>query len=80
MGLAVGAGFLGVVLGAFGFVANEAQSDTSLMGIRLMFSILPAALAILGAMFIFFYRIDVNTIRQMEEELRERHALTAASA
>ena len=80
MGLAVGAGFLGVVLGAFGFVANEAQSDTSLMGIRLMFSILPAALAILGAMFIFFYRIDVNTIRQMEQELRERHALTAASA
>jgi GPH family glycoside/pentoside/hexuronide:cation symporter len=78
MGLAVGAGLLGVVLGAFGFVANEAQSDTSLMGIRMMFSILPAVLAILGAMFIFFYRIDASTIREMEAALRDRHAAGAA--
>jgi GPH family glycoside/pentoside/hexuronide:cation symporter len=74
MVLAVGAGVLGVVLGAFGFVANEVQSDTSLMGIRMMFSILPAVLAILGAAFIFFYRIDASTIREMEAALRDRHA------
>jgi GPH family glycoside/pentoside/hexuronide:cation symporter len=73
MGLAVGAGLLGIVLGAFGFVANEVQSETSMMGIRLMFSILPAALAILGAMFIFFYRINAQTIRTMEAELALRH-------
>jgi GPH family glycoside/pentoside/hexuronide:cation symporter len=77
MGLAVGAGLLGIVLGAFGFVANEAQSETSMMGIRLMFSILPAALAVLGAMFIFFYRIDHETIVEMEEALALRHAKTA---
>jgi Na+/melibiose symporter-like transporter len=45
-----------------------------MMGIRLMFSILPAALAILGAMFIFFYRIDAQTIRTMEAALAVRHA------
>ncbi|WOJ94558.1 MFS transporter [Congregibacter variabilis] len=80
MGLAVGAGFLGIVLGAFGFVANEVQSETSMMGIRLMFSILPAALAVLGAAFIFFYRIDQETIVEMEEALALRHAKTAEDA
>ncbi|MEM9313371.1 MAG: MFS transporter [Pseudomonadota bacterium] len=73
MGLAVGAGVLGIVLGAFGFVANEAQSDGSLLGIRLMFSILPAVLAVAGAGFILFYRIDARTISQMEDELAALH-------
>ncbi|MFK7828850.1 MAG: MFS transporter [Congregibacter sp.] len=77
MGLAVGAGLLGIVLGAFGFVANEVQSETSMLSIRLMFSILPAVLAIMGAMFIYFYRIDAHTIRQMEDELAELHEKTA---
>jgi GPH family glycoside/pentoside/hexuronide:cation symporter len=78
MGLAVGAGLLGMVLGSFGFVANEAQSDTSLLGIRLMFSILPAVLAVCGAVFIFFYRIDSITIKRMEDELASLHVPTAA--
>ncbi|MEM1189826.1 MAG: MFS transporter [Pseudomonadota bacterium] len=73
MGLAVGAGVLGIVLGAFGFAANEAQSDGSLLGIRLMFSILPAVLAVAGAGFILFYRIDARTISQMEDELAALH-------
>ncbi|WOJ97700.1 MFS transporter [Congregibacter brevis] len=79
MGLAVGAGLLGIVLGSFGFVANEIQSETSMMGIRLMFSILPAALAILGAAFIFFYRIDQQTIVEMEEALAQRHEDSAVA-
>ncbi len=79
MGLAVGAGLLGIVLGAFGFVANEAQSDTSLLGIRMMFSILPAALAILGAVFIYFYRIDAETISQMEDDLAKIHGAPATA-
>jgi GPH family glycoside/pentoside/hexuronide:cation symporter len=79
MGLAVGAGVLGIVLGGFGFVANEVQSDTAMMGIRMMFSILPAALAIAGAVFIFFYRIDARTIQRMEDELATLHAPAAAT-
>ena len=77
MGLAVGAGLLGIVLGAFGFIANEVQSDSALLGIRLMFSILPAVLAILGAIFIYFYRIDATTIEQMEKDLAKLHASPA---
>jgi GPH family glycoside/pentoside/hexuronide:cation symporter len=74
LGLAVGAGLAGVILGWFGFVANEAQSAESLAGIRFLFSIVPAMLAIAGAAAIFFYRIDSKTIKTFERELQERHA------
>lgn len=73
MGLAVGAGLAGIILGLFGFVANEVQTETSLAGIRFMFSIMPALLALAGAAAIYFYRIDSKTISTFERELRERH-------
>jgi len=74
LGLAFGAGLTGVILGWFGFVANEIQSDASLAGIRFLFSILPAGLALAGAAAIFFYRINSETIRAFEHDLQERHA------
>ncbi len=77
MGLAVGAGGLALVLGAFGFVANEVQSETSQLGIRLMFSLAPAVLAALGAIFIFFYRLDSDLVTEIENTLAERHAAPA---
>ena len=73
MGLAVGAGLAGYILSLFGFVANEIQSATSLVGIRFMFSVVPAILAIAGALAILFYRIDSTTIKTMEQELRVQH-------
>ena len=74
LGLAVGAGLAGVILGLFGFVANEVQTPTAMAGIRFMFSVMPAVLAVLGAAAIFFYKINSETIRQFERELQERHA------
>ena len=74
MGLAVGAGLAGVILGMFGFIANEVQTETSLSGIRFLFSVMPAALAVAGAAAIFFYRIDSATVRQFEKELATRHS------
>ncbi len=74
LGLAVGAGLSGIILALFGFVANEVQTETSLAGIRFLFSVMPAILALLGAISIFFYRINMKTIRRFETELAERHA------
>ena len=71
LGLAVGAGLAGIILGLFGFVANEAQTPESLAGIRFLFSLMPAALAIAGAVAIFFYKIDSTTIRSFERDLAE---------
>ena len=72
MGLAVGAGLSGFVLSVFGFVANEDQSDTAMTGIRLMFSIFPAVLAMLSALAIVFYGLSSDKVRQIEKELAER--------
>lgn len=74
LGLAVGAGLAGIILAWFGFVANEVQTETSMLGIRFMFSIFPAILAVIGVIAIYFYRIDSSLISRMERELKERHA------
>jgi GPH family glycoside/pentoside/hexuronide:cation symporter len=73
LGLAVGAGLSGIILSLFGFIANQAQSDLSIMGIRLMFSIFPAILAIAGVVAIFFYPLRDAKVRVIEAELKERH-------
>lgn len=72
LGLAVGAGLSGYVLFLFGFVSNQAQSAASLTGIRLMFSIFPAVLAVLSAVAIVFYRLSGDKVSQLERELAER--------
>ncbi len=74
LGLAFGTGLAGVVLSWFGFVANVEQTETAMAGIRFLFSILPALLAIAGAVAILFYRIDRKMLGTMERELKERHA------
>ncbi|HKJ18750.1 MAG TPA: MFS transporter [Xanthomonadales bacterium] len=76
-GLAVGAGMSGFILSMFGFVANQDQTDLSIMGIRLMFCIFPASLAVLGTIAIFFYPLRDTQVRQIEHELKERHARSA---
>ena len=73
MGLAVGAGMLGFILSFFGFVANEAQSEFSITGIRLMFSVLPAILAVSSAVAIYFYPLTDVKVREIEVELKKRH-------
>ena len=78
-GLAVGAGLAGIILGAFGFVANEIQSEEAMFGIRFMFSIIPAILAIIGAIAIIFYKIDRKTLQQMEADLAIVHAKRSTS-
>ena len=74
LGLAVGAGLAGIILGWFGFIANEVQTESSLQGIRFMFSIFPAILAFIGVIGIYFYRIDSSLIEKMEVELKGRRA------
>ncbi|MDQ8201514.1 MFS transporter [Pelagicoccus sp. SDUM812003] len=73
-GSAVGGALPGFILAWFGFVANEQQSETSLLGIRLMTNALPALFFMLGGMLMIFYRIDRETLSRIEDELSERRA------
>ena len=75
LGLAVGAGLAGYILALFGFVANQPQTETALLGIRLMFSLVPAGLALVGAAAIVFYRLDRRQTATIEADLAERHAV-----
>ncbi len=80
MGLAVGAGLSGFVLSAFGFVANQDQTETAMVGIRLMFSVFPGVLAALAALAIYFYGLSSDKVAQIEKELAERRAGAESSA
>ena len=44
-------------------------------GIRVLVSVMPSVLALAGAAAIWFYPIDSTTIRSVERELKERHAV-----
>ena len=74
MGLAVGAGLAGYILALFGFVANQPQTETAILGIRLMFTLFPAALSLIGAAAILFYRLDRAKVAAIEADLAQRRA------
>ncbi len=71
-GLTIGAGLSGWLLAAFGYVANEDQSDTSMMGIRLLFTLIPATVAILNVIALAFYSLSDKQVAEIEEDLRAR--------
>jgi GPH family glycoside/pentoside/hexuronide:cation symporter len=76
-GSAVGGALPGFMLAWFGFVANEAQTETAITGIRLMFNVLPAVFFVGAGVLMFFYRIDKATLHRVESELHERRTAAA---
>lgn len=74
LGLAIGAGVSGYILALFGFIANQDQSDLSITGIRLMFSVFPAILALLGVGAVFFYSLSEDKVQLIEKELAPRNS------
>jgi GPH family glycoside/pentoside/hexuronide:cation symporter len=79
IGLAVGAALAGWMLWYFGFVPNAAETDRTLHGITLMFSVGPAVFAILGALAIFFYTLTEAQMKSIEQDLTARKGPAAAA-
>ena len=71
-GLTIGAGLSGWLLAAFGFVANVNQTDTSILGIRLLFTILPACFALLNICALCFYSLSDKQVAEIELDLARR--------
>ena len=71
-GLTLGAGLSGWMLAVFGYVANEAQSDASLLGIRLLFTLIPAVIAILNVIALCFYNLPDRQVAEIEQALALR--------
>jgi GPH family glycoside/pentoside/hexuronide:cation symporter len=67
------AGFLvGKVLDLTGYVANQAQTEAALMGIRSLLTIFPFVFIVAGIVILSFFPIDARTHRRMVEEIRAR--------
>ncbi|WP_221032604.1 MFS transporter [Actomonas aquatica] len=69
MGLAIGSFIPGMVLAATGFVSNAEQTAESLMGLNLLFTIIPALFAIGSVVAIWFYPLREVDVQQMERDL-----------
>jgi GPH family glycoside/pentoside/hexuronide:cation symporter len=70
-GWTIGGALAGWILAAYGFVPNQDQNPETLKGIRLMISIIPAVCALIGAAAMFFYKLDENTMKEIEVDLIE---------
>lgn len=68
-GWTIGGAMSGWFLAVFGYIANVEQTETSLLGIRLMISVLAGLGALMAVVFIYFYKLDEETMAGIEDEL-----------
>lgn len=72
IGLAIGGAGSGWMLGIFGFVPNQDQSEASQLGIRLMFTVVPGVLAGLNGLVLLLYPLSQTETESMQAELAAR--------
>ncbi|MFK7809948.1 MAG: MFS transporter [Saprospiraceae bacterium] len=71
-GSAVGSAIPGYILGWYGFVKDLPQTEMVLEGINMSWNIIPAIFFILTAILMLFYKLDGETMKNVEEQLLER--------
>ncbi len=80
IGLALGAWVTGLLLTWFGYVANMAQTASSLLGIRLSMSLIPALMLVIAAALMRAYPLDDKMMVQIEKDLAARKKAAAGEA
>jgi GPH family glycoside/pentoside/hexuronide:cation symporter len=78
-GSAVGSAIPGYILGWYGFVKDQPQSTDTLVGISLMWNIIPAIFFLAAALLMFFYQLDGKMMQKVEQELLERRGEIATT-
>jgi GPH family glycoside/pentoside/hexuronide:cation symporter len=78
-GMSIGGGLAGWLLGIYGFEADQLQSEQTLQGLCLLFSIVPGAFAIANGIVLFWYPLKDDEIRQIETDLAHRRTGVARS-
>jgi len=71
-GIMVAGAGIGWLLSYFGYVANVEQTANTMIGIRLLFSILPAVLILIAVGVIWFYPITESKLTEIQLELQKR--------
>lgn len=72
LGIGIGGGLGGWLLSVFGYVPGASQTHTTIVGIKSMMSIFPAAGAIIVASLIIFYKIDEKMCQKIQADLAEQ--------
>lgn len=72
MGWTLGGALTGWMLSMYGFEANVVQSEATQNGLRMMMSFIPAAGALLSAIFIIFYKLNDKLMINISDELSLR--------
>ncbi len=74
-GLSVGGALVAGILGWFGYSEMAAeQSDSTVLGIKLAMSVIPAVTFFIAVGFLFFYEIDRKKEIEIETDLNKRRA------
>jgi len=73
-GIMLGGFLLPLFLDRFGFVSNAVQTATSILGIKLAFSIVPGAFALMKMGALLIYPLDQKQVDRIEQELAARRA------
>jgi len=80
LGLTIGGVIPTAVLAYVGYQANMAQTETAMMGIRLIFTMLPAAFAFIAGLAFIYYPLRDRQLIDIETDLIERRLSSAVRA
>jgi len=67
---------VGFALEYSGYVPNVQQSEGSLMAIRLLLTVVPFLLCVLGAIVMQWYKLDETMHKQIRSDLETKHAIS----
>ena len=70
MGLTAGGTIVGWVLEGYDFIANETQTESTLLGIKMLMSVFPALFGIIGGFLVLFYPITDEKMVEIETDLK----------
>ncbi|PKB16392.1 MFS transporter [Flavobacterium sp. 5] len=72
-GLSIGGSLTTLFLSSFNYIPNSVtQPETAINGIKLLVSIFPSIPFIMGAILLFFYKIDKKMELEIENDLKQR--------
>lgn len=71
-GWGIGGAITGWLLAMFNYEPNTIQSSETILGIKLMLSIIPGALMILSVILLFFYNLTEPMMEKVQSELADR--------
>jgi glycoside/pentoside/hexuronide:cation symporter, GPH family len=79
-GIMIGGTLVPIFLGSFGFVRNEVQGATAILGITLAFTLAPGLFAMLKGVAIWIYPLDQRRVDEVELALAARRVQPAPPA